>query len=114
MNKKKTTLYLLRGVIAVLLVLHLVTIFHFSAEAAPQSDRTSTSLIETLLRTVSPSFSSLPPERQAETVQSLQKSVRTLAHFAEFCYLGALSCALLRSPSGSGKKGCCAAFSAVC
>lgn len=95
MNKKKTTLYLLRGVIAVLLVLHLCTIFHFSAEAAPQSDWTSTSLIETLLRTVSPSFSSLSPERQAETVQSLQKSVRTLAHFAEFCYLGALLCALL-------------------
>ena len=95
MNKKKTTLYLLRGVIAVLLVLHLFTIFHFSAEAAPQSDRTSTSLIETLLRTVSPSFSSLSPERQAQKVQSMQKSVRTLAHFAEFCYLGALLCALL-------------------
>ena len=95
MNKKKTTLYLLRGVIAVLLVLHLCTIFHFSAEAAPQSDRTSTSLIETLLKTVSPSFSSLSPDRQAQKVQSLQKIVRTLAHFAEFCYLGALLCALL-------------------
>lgn len=95
MNRQKTMLYLLRGVLAVLLVLHLVTIFHFSAEAAPQSDRTSTSVIETLLQTVSPSFSSLPPDRQAEKVQSLQKTVRTLAHLAEFCCLGALLCALL-------------------
>ena len=96
MNNKRL-LFVLRGVLLVLLVLHLCAIFHFSNEAAPRSDRTSTSFIETLLQTVSPSFASLSPEQQAQKVQSLQKTVRTLAHMAEFCYLGVLVCALLLS-----------------
>ena len=97
MNNKKVLLRVLRGALLVLLALHLFVIFHFSNEAAPQSDRTSTSFIETLLQSCSPSFSSLSPEQQTQKVQSLQKTVRTLAHMAEFAWLGMLVCALLVS-----------------
>lgn len=95
MPSNRTRVLALRCVIAALLLAHLCLIFHFSAEAAPQSDQTSSSFIETLLRSMDASYASLPPETQAQRIQSLQKAVRTLAHLAEFALLGALTCALL-------------------
>ena len=95
MRNRQTCLLLLRCVVAVLLLGHLCLIFHYSNEPAPQSDRTSTSFIETLLQTVSPSFASLPEEAKQARVQSLQRLVRTLAHMAEFALLGVLVCAFV-------------------
>lgn len=95
MTHKTTHLRWVRIVLAVLLVLHLGMIFHLSAETAPQSDRTSTSVIETVLQRFMPSFSGLSAEARIQRIQSLQKSVRTLAHLLEFVYLGFLVCALV-------------------
>ena len=94
MNHKKTRLRWVRVLLAVLLVLHLGMIFHLSAETAPQSDQTSTSVIETILQRFMPSFSGLSADARIQRIQSLQKSVRTLAHLLEFIYLGVLVCAL--------------------
>lgn len=93
MQNQRSRLFALRCVIAVLLLCHLCLIFHYSNEAAAQSDRTSMSFIETLLQTIHPSFASLPEEARQTRVQSLQKLVRTLAHMAEFALLGVLVCA---------------------
>ncbi len=95
MQHQRIRLLALRCVIAALLCGLLCLIFHYSGEPAMQSDRTSTSFIGTLLQTLDPSFASLPQEARQARVQALQRTVRTLAHMAEFALLGVLVCAFV-------------------
>ena len=86
---------ILRTFIVVLIAAHLCLIFYLSNQKAAQSDNTSSSFIETVIKIVDKNFSELSEEEKYQKIQSYQKSVRTLAHMGEYALLGVLVCAFV-------------------
>ena len=84
---------ILRTFIVVLITAHLCLIFYLSNQKAAQSDNTSSSFIETVIKIVDKNFDNLSEDERYQKVQSYQKSVRTLAHMGEYAFLGVLVCA---------------------
>lgn len=84
---------ILRIIIAVLILLNMAAIFSFSAQKAQQSQNTSSSVIESIVRVIHGGFDSWSEEKKTTVVQSYQKLVRKLAHMTEYASLGALVCA---------------------
>lgn len=89
----------------------LLTIFMLSAEEAKESDETSGTVIELLLKVFVKDYASLSPEEQKDAVDALQAVVRTCAHVSEYAALGFLLYGAVRS-SGF-KRGRLALFSEI-
>lgn len=85
---------ILRIFIIALLIADMAVIFSFSAEKASQSDETSSSVIERIVKIIYKDFDSWETQAKYEKVQSYQHLVRKLAHMTEYASLGVLSCAL--------------------
>lgn len=85
--KKKIAMRILLGI---LILLNLWMIFGLSTQSSAQSDQTSIKVTYGIAHITVPDFSGMDAERQAEVVQSLHPTVRSLAHMAEFCSLGVL------------------------
>ena len=85
---------ILRIFIIALLIADMAVIFSFSAEKASQSDETSSSVIERIVKIIYKDFDSWKEEAKYEKVESYQHLVRKLAHMTEYASLGVLSCAL--------------------
>lgn len=75
----------------VLLIIHCVVIFNFSAQSATESTETSTQVVEKVLKVVNGD-----KEVTKEDVKKAEPLVRSLAHFALFFVLGFLSAVVLR------------------
>lgn len=74
-----------------LLLLWMVMIFCLSAEPAEVSSGTSGRLITAFVKIFNWKFDELPPDAQAEMIESFQFIVRKTAHFTIYFILGALS-----------------------
>ncbi len=68
----------------------MICIFNMSAQNATQSTGTSGGLISRLAPLLHRDFSSLSPAAKEEFVESLQNSVRNIAHLIEYALLGGL------------------------
>ena len=81
----------LRLALWALVIAWMAVIFHFSAQAADDSDRTSGRVVAWLIDHFDRSFSSLSPEAQLQRMEAWSFAVRKLAHFLIFAVLGFLS-----------------------
>lgn len=81
----------LRLALWALVIAWMAVIFHFSAQAADDSDRTSGRVVAWLIDHFDRSFSSLSPEAQLLRMEAWSFAVRKLAHFVLFAGLGFLS-----------------------
>ncbi len=86
-----------RAISLALLIGWMTVIFMFSAQPAPDSDVTSSSVIETLARVFNRDFETLSPTERFNIVEDWQYAVRKLAHFAEYAVLGFLCANALRA-----------------
>ena len=81
----------LRLALWALVIAWMAVIFHFSAQAADDSDRTSGRVVAWLIDHFDRSFSSLSPEAQLLRMEAWSFAVRKLAHFVVFAVLGLLT-----------------------
>ena len=93
----------LRIALWALVIAWMAVIFHFSAQAADDSDRTSGRVVAWLIDHFDRSFSSLSPEAQLQRMEAWSFAVRKLAHFLIFAVLGFLSFAAFSADLPSRK-----------
>ena len=93
--KKKAILICLRVLLCILIALNASVILSFSSQNAERSDQTSIKVTESIAQTTVKDYASKPQVEKDRIVQSLNNTVRKLAHMAEFASLGALILALL-------------------
>lgn len=105
---------ILRIITAALIVCNMAAIFSFSAQKAQQSQNTSSSVIESMVKLIHGDFDFWSEEKKEETVESYQRLVRKLAHMTEYASLGAMTCAFVLTFK-KVKKGAvlCAVFCAL-
>ena len=101
MMKKKTMLYLLRGLLALLILANMTVIFLFSMQSGEESGKTSSKVTTVVAEVTVKDFESMPPAEQEQVVEKLHPKVRKLAHMAEFGSLGALIFLFLLTYSGA-------------
>ncbi len=78
-------------------LLWMLVIFLFSAQAGDASGNTSAAFIEFLARVFSRNFDSLSPGEQASIIEGWQFIVRKAGHFSEYALLALLFANALRS-----------------
>ncbi|MBR2926372.1 MAG: VanZ family protein [Clostridia bacterium] len=93
--KKKTVLICLRVLLCILIALNAGVILSFSSQNAESSEQTSIKVTEGIAQTTVKDYASKPQVEKDRILQSLNGTVRKLAHMAEFASLGALVFALL-------------------
>lgn len=93
----------LRLALWTLVIAWMAVIFHFSAQAADDSDRTSGRVVAWLIDHFDRNFSSLSPEAQLQRMEAWSFAVRKLAHFLIFAVLGFLSFAAFSADLPSRK-----------
>lgn len=79
-----------RILLTVLTAAVMFLIFFFSTEPAERSDETSGVFARKVIAVLHPDYETYPPERQKEVYDSVQFTVRKIAHFTEYTILGLL------------------------
>ena len=99
--KKKTKLWLLRCVLAVLILCNMTVIFWFSAQNGAESGKTSGEVSKVVAEVTVKDFASKPTSEQDQIVQKINLPLRKIAHMTEFGSLGALILCLLLTWRGA-------------
>ena len=99
--KKKTKLWLLRCVLAVLILCNMTVIFLFSAQNGAESGKTSGAVSKVVAEVTVKDFASKPVPEQERIVEKINPPLRKIAHMTEFGTLGALILCLLLTWRGS-------------
>ena len=99
--KKKTLLWLLRGLLGILILANMTAIFLFSAQSGEESGKTSGEVSKVVAEITVKDFTSKPPVEQEQIVQKINLPLRKIAHMTEFGSLGALILLFLLTWKGS-------------
>ncbi len=99
--KKETKLWLLRGLLAILILANMTAIFLFSAQSGEESGKTSGEVSKVVAEVTVKDFTSKPPAQQEQIVQKINLPLRKIAHMTEFGSLGALIFLLLLTYQGA-------------
>ena len=86
MNKK----FVFKFLTALLIIVNMFFIFHFSAEKASVSKVTSKNVTEKMLNVTVKDFKAKPEPVKKDMIKTTDSKIRTLAHFSEYTALGFL------------------------
>ena len=93
--EKKSTRYLVRAVLSLLLALSLFLVCYYTHYEGVSSAKASRSVAHTVAQTVHRDFEALPKQRQSELVSIWNTVVRETGHAVQFFPIGALAALLL-------------------